>query len=150
VNGSYLLFPRDHDWSTVRSIAANPFQTSEERTTTESQKKTPVSIEVRNGTLIPGFASRLADVLKTRGYAVETIRNATGRGYEKTVIYAPSNGAKSEDLAKLKTLLNANVAPSLPAWLSVSSTGSTESAPVDPDHTDFLVILGTSSSALGK
>ena len=150
VNGSYLLFPRDHDWSTIRSIAADPFQTTEERTATESQKKTPVSIEVRNGTVIPGFASRLADLLKTRGYTVDTIGNATGRGYEKTVIYDLSKGTKNDDLVKLKTLLNANVAPALPNWLSTSSTGSTESAPIDPDHTDFLIILGTSSSALTK
>ncbi len=148
VNGSYLLFPRDQDWSTIRAIAANPFETPEERTATEQQKKTPASIEVRNGTTIPGFASRLADALKAHGYAVDTIGNATGRGYEKTVIYDLTNGKRNDDLATLKNLLNANVATSLPDWLSPTGTPSGESKPADPDHTDFLVILGTSSSKL--
>jgi polyisoprenyl-teichoic acid--peptidoglycan teichoic acid transferase len=147
VNGSYLLFPKDQNWATIRAIAADPFQTTEERAKTEQEKKTPVSIELRNGTTIPGLASRFAETLRTEGYTVETIGNATARGYEKTVIYDLTNGKRNTELAKLKTLLNANVSTTIPAWLSATATaGNAESAPIDPERTEFLVILGSSSN----
>ncbi len=149
VNGAYMLFPRERDWSEIRSIAQNPFASDEEIEAAQEPVK-KVSIEVRNGTNITGFASQVSQRLEESGYVVQSIGNASKRGYEKTVIYDLTDGARADELAKLKTLLQANVSASLPSWTGTSTNDAEELKPADNENTDFLIVLGDASYDLIK
>jgi LCP family protein required for cell wall assembly len=144
VNGAYMLFPRQQDWSEIRALAQNPLATPEQ--IKEEQKPArKVSVEIRNGTNIAGFASRMSRQLEQRGYAINEIGNAVSRGYERTVIYDLTDGSLPNELAALKTLLHANVSPSLPSWAGTSTNGTGEQEPKSGEQTDFLIVLGESS-----
>lgn len=147
VNGAYMLFPRERDWSEIRSIAQNPFASDEELEAVQAPAK-KVAIEIRNGTNITGFASRMSQHLKESGYVVQGIGNASKRGYEKTVIYDLTDGARGDELAKLKSMLQANVSASLPSWAGTSTSNAEEHRPTDSEHTDFLIVLGDASYSL--
>lgn len=145
-----MLFPRQPDWSEIRALAANPFETKEERAAAE-RVIGDVRVEIKNGTLRAGFAAQVAEALRQRGYTVTGTGNALQRGYEKTVIFDLTGGKKTTELAKLKSVLSANVSSVLPAWLNgshaqrvVYSEGLT-AEPVNASTTEFLVILGDSS-----
>ena len=151
VDGAFMLFPRDQDWSEIRDIAADPFKSKEERIASE-RPQTTVRIEVRNGTNITGFAGLVADKLSNAGYQVGNVGNASFRGYEKTVIYDLTSGAKAQELVRLKRLLEANVSATLPAWTSdgngtVLATGMTKEAVV-ATGTDFLIVVGESTRGI--
>jgi LCP family protein required for cell wall assembly len=150
VNGAYMLFPRERDWSEIRAIAQNPFATDEELDAAELAPAQTVTVEVRNGTNITGFASRMSQHLEEEGYVVQAIGNASERGYEKTVIYDLTDGARADELAKLKTMLRANVSASLPTWAGTSTSDAEEQRPTDDEHTDFLIVLGDASYDLVK
>lgn len=147
VNGAYMLFPQDHDWSDIREIAQDPFSSNEERAAREEPERTVV-VEIRNGTNIAGYASRMSQYLTEQGYVIQGIGNASQRGYEKTVIYDLTEGARSAELASLKTTLDANVSASLPSWTTTSTDEDGERKPSDTEYTDFLVVLGSSSYGL--
>ena len=89
---------------------------------------------LQNGTFRTGFAAQVATKLQTLGYIVGATSNAPRRDYERTVIYDMTNGTKSAELARLKKLLNANVAIPLASEQTTSS--------------NFLIILGDSSVGL--
>lgn len=149
VNGAFMLFPKKQDWSEIREIVQNPYKTREERLA-ELKPQTEVRIEIRNGTNITGFASRMSDYLTQNGYLVQDVGNAGNRGYERTVIYDLTRGAKIQELARLRKLLDANVSGNIPGWLDASSpVGSTDTSPVEraaaKQNTDFLIVLGESS-----
>lgn len=140
VNGAYMLFPKKPDWSQIQDIAQHPF--GEDGADIGTKATTPVRLEVRNGTLITGLASRASEELRIKGYLVETVGNATRRDYKQTMIIDLTQGAKANELAKLRTELNATVTTS-----ATSTSDSTTSTPyeqhaADASQTDFLVILG--------
>lgn len=149
----YMLFPRKPDWSEIRAIAANPFQTKEQAEAHE-RPTSVISVEIKNGTVRTGFAAQVSETLKQKGYTVTATGNAAQRGYEKTVIFDLTGGKKPEELARLKKLLDANVSSVLPAWLSGSTTqrvvyseGMT-AEPIAAASSEFLIILGESSLGL--
>lgn len=153
VEGAFMLFPKKQDWSDIREIVQDPFKTREERIATY-KPGSDVRLEIKNGTYRNGFAGIVKDRLVKIGYQVEAVGNADFRGYEKTVIFDLTNGAKSSELARLKKLLDANVSTTVPAWLASSSaTGASRSIMgeglqnerVNATNTDFLIVLGDSS-----
>ncbi len=150
VDGTFMLFPRQQDWSDIREIAADPFKTKEERLK-EVRPTSPISIEVKNGTTVTGFAGQVADRLAAIGYQIGNVGNAAFRGYEHTVIYDLTNGAKSPELARLKQMLDANIST---ATISTSSSsrsiigeGLTKES-IAATGTDFLIILGESTRGI--
>lgn len=153
VDGAYMLFPRKPDWSQVREIAQNPFETPEDRAA-KSRPTEEVRVEIKNGTTRTGYAGQVSDLLKKQGYIVTATGNAVRRGYERSVIFDLTNGAKPLELARLKNMLDANVSTVLPAWLTASTSQRVVYAeeltaePISATSTQFLVILGESSLAL--
>ncbi|MEN9558626.1 MAG: hypothetical protein RL141_995 [Candidatus Parcubacteria bacterium] len=143
VDGAFMLFPRQQDWSEIRTIAGDLLKTKEEHSA-NNRPVAPVRIEIRNGTYLTGLASQAGDRLKTMGYDVADVGNAGERGYERTVIFDLTDGKKSEELTRLRTLLDANVSPTLPAWAAPSSTASSAGTPA----TDFIIILGESTRGM--
>lgn len=161
VDGSFMLFPRDQDWSEIRGILQDPFKSKEERLAGD-RPQAPVMIEVRNGTNVTGFAGTVADKLAHVGYTVGVVGNAAYRGYERTVIYDLTNGAKSQELARLKRLLEANVSATVPNWVTANGAATTSGTgaagslyaegrtkeQVSATSTDFLIILGESTRGI--
>lgn len=155
VNGAFMLFPRNPDWSVIREIAANPFTTSTDPTATVASsattKNTPVAapprIEVRNGTTRTGFAAQVAAKLERDGYEVKAFGNAVRRSYDETVIFDYTNGKKPAELAKLKKTLQATVSLNLPDQIRPTD-GLAQEKPSSGSDIDFFVILGEASYAL--
>lgn len=140
VNGAFVLLPESGSWDELRSIAQNIFIVQP-----QEKKSEKISVEIQNGTVVPGYAAKVAELLRREGYQVLKISNAQSRDYEKTVIYgAPETGSHEEELIKIRSLLDANVAPSplLPASSAATSSGKGQST------ADFLIILGTLSLAV--
>jgi len=142
---AYVLLPRRGDWSEIRQIARNIVTYNALPDATE---KAPATIEVRNGTIRPGLAAKTRERLERIGFEVETIGNAKRQDYEKTVIYDMTNGSDPERLSTLKNFLNAEIALTLPGYLTSDVTPSGLSLsngdiPEKPEtHVDFMVILG--------
>lgn len=147
VNGAFMLFPRKPDWSEIREIAQNPFQTT---STASVPNPDPIvlksKIEVRNGTLRTGFASQIAAMLERNSFEVRSFGNAIRRGYEETVIYDLTQGRKQEELHKLQRLLNASVSLSPPTRENTKDGLAPEKAQYA--DSDFLVVLGEASYPL--
>ncbi len=155
VNGAFMLFPRNPDWSDIRALAANPFK--EVTSTTEiasSSSTTPLptatavrpKIEVRNGTTRTGFAAQMAAKLEKNGYEIKSFGNAVRRGYEETVIFDLTQGKKPDELAALKRSLQAVVSLNQPEMIRPTD-GLAAERPSGPDI-DFFVILGEASYPL--
>lgn len=138
IDGAFMLFPKEEDWSEIRDIVKDPFRTTEERVT-DNRPAQPVTVEVRNGTYATGFAGTVSDKLKALGYEVIGVGNAERRGYERSVIFDLTSGKKAEELAKLKRLLDANISTTDPEL--TQEDGMTLA-------TDFLIILGDSSRGM--
>lgn len=144
VNGAFMLFPKKSDWSDIRAIVANPFESKTQLAVTQRAKG--VTLEIKNGTLRSGYASQIATSLERGGYDVLATGNARLRNYERTVIYDLTGGTKLDELVKLKKILNANVASVPPSKEILLPDGNREN--LNATSAQFLVILGGSSASL--
>ena len=150
VNGSFLLFPRQTDWSEIRRIIANPFTSTittapqvvqEKKDETSPPPAKPIIVHVQNGTFRTGLAARASTLLVKSGYTVAGTANALKRDIRDTVMYDLTGGAKDAELVRLKQLLGATISTTPPdIGQATSSAGSI--------HPDFIIILGESSAAL--
>ncbi len=159
VNGAFMLFPRNPDWSAIRELAANPFKEASTSTVATSNPTstnrvaqvapvTPPRIEVRNGTTRTGFAAQMAAKLEKGGYEVKTFGNAIRRGYEETIIFDLTKGKKPQELAKLKKSLQATVSLNQPDAIQPEDGLPPEKPSADSGEVDFFVILGEASYPL--
>jgi polyisoprenyl-teichoic acid--peptidoglycan teichoic acid transferase len=132
--GTYLLRPKlgAGNFSEIQTAARNLIATdpsAPEENVLETKK---LRIVIQNGTSREGLASRTAQKLKLDSYVVTSISNAVRHDYEKTVIYALSQDASPDDIRHIRETLNANIAPSVPAYIET------------PDA-DILIIVGINS-----
>lgn len=150
VNGAFMLFPRNPDWSDIRALAAEPFKKTETTPVAASKPPTPQvrpRIEIRNGTTRTGFAAQMAAKFEKGGYEVRSFGNAVRRGYEESVIFDLTEGKKPEELAKLKKTLQARVSLSQPGVVQPED-GLAPERPTQGAELDFFVILGEASYPL--
>jgi len=160
INGAYVLMPKEDDWSEVKSLAENIFD-AEISSTVESQNSIaqqaiPASVEIQNGTGVSGLAFETSQLLSGSGFDVVKIGNAEDRSYEQTIIYDLTEGSKDEELAALKTFLEADISMSALGWvyadevvpreLSVTTPGEEYITTQEP--IDFLIILGQNATEL--
>lgn len=155
VNGAFMLFPKNPDWSEIRALAAEPFKevaTGTVSTTSSSTNALPSAaavrprIEVRNGTTRTGFAAQMAAKLEKNGYEVKAFGNAIRRGYEESVIFDLTQGKKPQELANLKKALQATVSLNQPEIIRPTD-GLAAEKPTGGE-VDFFVILGEASYPL--
>lgn len=140
INGAFVLLPESGSWDELRSMAQNIFTVQQPSRVSEK-----TTVEIQNGTAVPGYAAKVAEMLRHEGYQVLKISNAKSKDYEKTVIYGNQEMEyRQDDLIKIRGLLDANVSPSLllPASSATTSAGAQQST------ADFLIILGTLSLAV--
>ena len=164
INGAYMLFPKQPDWSQVRDLMQHPFNTTSTNAEVAINNDTPappaqhlIRVELRNGTTRTGFAAEIALKLERAGYQVSAFSNAVHRGYDQTVIYDLSDGKKSSDLTNLGHLLNATISFTQPIWTKATGAhpesrlmlndGLTQEQIYSP-NTDFLIILGDATYPL--
>lgn len=149
IDNAFVLLPESGTWDEIREIAKNIFTAPPE----VKKRKIP-AVEIQNGTVIPGFAASVGELLRRSGFQVVKIGNSPVRDYEKTVIYEIKGADHKSALEELRSLLDANVAVTLPAFyhgarggeLSLSGDAAARNNPVP--EADFLIILGTRSLAV--
>lgn len=159
LNGAYVLLPKNDDWTPVRKLARTllePDGTGASSIAAGAVEEKPrfVRVEIQNGTTITGLAFRASQLLEQQGYDVTKIGNASERGYEHTVIYDLTNGARPDDLKALSDRLGADVTMSATGWLvsgtvvpkGITVTSDDMASLATEDDIDFLVILGESSA----
>jgi hypothetical protein len=95
----YILF-RDNDESVDTSAVSESITATEEATETQSEmvvvSPSPViseeaavlegSVRIANGNGITGEGKRISDLLKTKGYTIDLVNNAS-KNYTETIIY---------------------------------------------------------------
>lgn len=129
-DGAYILLPRGGSFRPVRemidTIFGDPISENSKTTevlipTTKTIKikkiKEKASIEILNGTWLPGLASQASEELKVGGFTIFKLGNSPERNYTKNTIYDLSYGEKKESLEALKTAYDAEVSFSWPLWL---------------------------------
>jgi LCP family protein required for cell wall assembly len=97
--------------------------------------KENASVEVLNGTTVPGLAGTTGDTLKTYGYNVTKVDSAPSSDYTKTTLVDLTNGKKPYTKNYLQKRFNATVVTKLPD-ATIQATGA-----------DFVVILGQDATA---
>jgi polyisoprenyl-teichoic acid--peptidoglycan teichoic acid transferase len=159
INGSYVLLPRDDDWSEIQSIAENVFDGETAQEATEmiaTEEALPAAIEIQNGTNVTGLAFETSQLLSGSGFNVLKIGNAQSREYPKTIIYDLTKGEKSDELSLLTEFLEADVQESGTGWAlsneveprELTVTPSGEEQVTTPEPIDFLIILGDNAQEL--
>jgi LCP family protein required for cell wall assembly len=150
VGGAYMLFPRKPDWSEIRNIANNPF-VSKEEAERQLMAQTQAILEIKNGTTYEGYAYQVSQKLKKSGYRVSSIGNAAHRGYERTILFDLTGGQKTNELVRLKKILDADVSSAKPTDVKGHQViyGQFMTAEtLDSTSTEILVVLGDSSLGL--
>jgi len=125
IGGAYLLLPRDMSFYQIQQMVKYIFEPQK-----EAKAKEKVKVEIQNGTKIEGLAYQTSVTLKSTGYAVLKIGNASQQNYDKTIVYDLTNGQNPEALEDLKNKFKAYIV-----------SGKPDSIIISP-NIDFLIILG--------
>lgn len=141
-DGAYILTPRSGNFSEIRGLVQNIFDSATTTSAISIKSLDPISdgakVFIANGTWVTGLASKTSNTLQQYQFEIVGTGNAVERNYEQSVVYDLSSGAKNDSLNTLKKLTGATQAFNSPAWLEPYKTGENES--------DFLLILGTSAN----
>ncbi len=136
--GAYLLIPRSGKFTEIEYLVQNVFgQVPIEEKKKVQEEKT--KIEVLNGTWINGLASRVALDLEKYGFSVTNVGNSEHKDYQKNVIYILNNQNRDDSLAILREKMQANVAETIPEWLSENLE---KDAINNLSKPDFILVLG--------
>ncbi|MFA5130151.1 MAG: LCP family protein [Patescibacteria group bacterium] len=137
VSGAYMLFPKKQDWSEIRTIVEHPFDSD---AVVAADERAPIRVEIRNGTPIEGLGARIAQKLKTNGYSVQTIGNASVKDVTRTTIYDQTHGNRMTELNALANTLRAATSSLSPATAQPSSG--------DLPDADFIILLGSDATSV--
>jgi len=140
-NGSFVLEPRYDDYSEIKFITANIFETdpvyvvpTRDTSIPEVQIENPVvsqetaRIEIQNGTFVNGLAGANKQTLVDLGYEVVKVGNADKQNYRETIIYDLTDTPFPKTESFLAENFSSNIQTSIP--LGISSTA------------DYLIVLG--------
>jgi LCP family protein required for cell wall assembly len=136
--GAYLLMPRSGKFTEIEYLVNNVFEQvpNQEKEKVEAEK---AKVEILNGTWINGLASRVAVDLEKYGFNIVRVSNSERKDFEKNVIYIFNNQIKNESLNILKDKMQANVAETIPEWLSADIGKNADTKSAKPD---FILVLG--------
>lgn len=132
IEGSYVLIPRDGNYSEIRRLTQQLFSDAAPET---ALTREPISVEILNGTEIPGLAHQIADLLAQQGFEVVNIGNAPERPVQKTQLYNLHPGKSADQERRIQLFLDAIVREqaALPFITEVSAAKK---------EADFVIILG--------
>ncbi len=148
---AYVLLPRKGDWSDIKRLAERVLEAPTDGAAPTPAEARAVRVEIRNSTKLPGLAKKTQDLLSKVGYQVVSIGNAKETNRERTIVYDLTNGGYPEELQTIKNLLGAEVAVTLPGYLSSGLTPSNialsnSQQPQVQGGADFLVVLGQNAA----
>lgn len=131
IDGGYYLQPLNNDFTEIQYLINHVFDTQSATPATNSVSA--IRVEIRNGTIVSGLASRAATELKLLGYQVIKTGNAPNQALTKSVVYKITG----EDRTDAENLLNKKyntvaIHDNIPEWVK---------AEVSPDI-DFFIVLG--------
>jgi LCP family protein required for cell wall assembly len=149
LHNNYLLFPKDGDWTRVKSIISDPLR-SDDQIDADVQKI--AKVEIKNGTLRTGFAFEMTNSLSLKGFEASSMGNATKRQYKRSMIFDLTGGTKLAELESLRVSLDADVSLTPPEDIDGSDARivyaeDLSKERVESPQTDFLIVLGESSFA---
>ncbi|MDO8520701.1 MAG: LCP family protein [bacterium] len=135
IEGSYVLIPRDGNYSEIRRLTQQLFS---DKTTTDEKNTAPqqiFSVEILNGTNISGLGHQIADLLRQQGFDVLSVGNAPERPVQQTQLYNLHPGTGADPERRIQQFLDALVheKKSLPFITEVSAAKR---------EADFVIILG--------
>lgn len=155
INGSYVLLPKQDDWSGLEEVAENIFETnaSSSAATEVVEPQAMARVEIQNGTSVSGLAFQASQLLMGTSFDVVSIGNADSKEYKTTIIYDLSGGEKDDALAVLKEFLEADVSMTASGWAFSDEVVPRELTITDEeidadDGIDFLIILGQNAENL--
>jgi LCP family protein required for cell wall assembly len=145
VNGSYVILPKNPDWSELQTYVKGIFDAPVKAT---EVALAPAHVEIQNGTTVNGLARETAGKIAKNGFVVAKICNASERGITTTTILDLTHGKRAADLNRLKKILSAEAIVPKNDWKYTTEITPTDGVqPVDPNaqpkDLDFLVILGS-------
>ncbi len=138
--GSYVLLPKNGDFSEIRYLVQNIFQEApkEEKTNIVTER---AKLQVLNGTWVNGLANRTATDLEKYGFDIIEVGNSTRRNFDKSVIYDLAMGEKMKSLSVLKEKTGASVTFELPEWLKEEMAQRLKDEN-NKEEPDFILVLG--------
>jgi len=148
-NGAYVLVPKIgiSNFDQIH-VAINHFLYPTVLKPLDQQQN--ILVELQNGTLIGGFASKVANRLEKNGVKITKIGNAETQNIKQTLIYDLSQGARPEIIQAIQEQLpGAKISIEIPEKVleehnkeQIIKIHNTP-IPTTERTTDFLVILGS-------
>ncbi len=135
---AFILIPKSGNFLEMQMLIKNIFKEEEGSVVKELEEsiiENRVKISVVNGSWTTGLAANTAATLERAGFEIIEVSNAKRRDYETNKVYDLSFGRFNDELEKLLTLVNAEMAFDAPSWISNYEEGERQS--------DFLLLLGT-------
>jgi LCP family protein required for cell wall assembly len=129
-DGAFVLTPKAGDFSELQAVVHNVFNPD------QPAKLRPQKVEIQNGTRVNGLAYDVSLYLQSLGFNVIKTGNAPTQDYARTVVYDLKKNDVENKTREIVELLNADQAPTLPEWLTATS-----STLVSP-NADIVIILG--------
>jgi LCP family protein required for cell wall assembly len=125
VGGLSVVLPRagTGDFRQIQSYIRNTLKDS-------FIKSENASITILNGTSIPGVATSKAEELRSYGYNIVKVDNAPTKTYDKSVLVDFRGGSKKYTKSYLERRF------------SVSAVGSLPDPAIQPENSDFVIIIG--------
>jgi LCP family protein required for cell wall assembly len=138
--GSYVLIPKNGDFSEIKYLVQNIFQEApqEEKTTIITER---AKLQVMNGTWVNGLANRTATDMEKYGFDIVSVGNSSRRNFDKSIIYDLAMGEKMKSLSVLKEKTGASVTFELPEWLKAELAENLKSDN-KKEEPDFILVLG--------
>lgn len=126
----YINRPRAgmYDYSEIQNYVRNALRDS-------FLQKESAKVAVYNGTKTSGLATTKANELKSFGYEVTTVANASNQTYTKTTVVDLTNGSKKYTKHYLEQRFGVTAVTALP------------DATISADGADFVIILGSDASS---
>ncbi len=132
--GAFILSPRTGNFTEIKDMFTNVFDTKpavvDDTPPQNAPLLTPVTIEIQNGTWIPGFAARTKQTVEDLGLPVASVDNTQKKPYTESGIYLISNAQAGDVLQTLRNELRIPIKQTVP-------TGE-----ITKSDTDILIILG--------
>ena len=132
--GAYILIPRHDSFSEIAYEIEHIF-------TPEKERPEPVKVAIRNGTLVTGLASKVAELFEDKQFFVSQVANATRKDWNVTTIYKLSTKISRDELDDIAKEFSANVSLGLPSWLTIADQPNSTTTPSIPPS-DILIIVG--------
>ncbi|MBI5134738.1 LCP family protein [Candidatus Uhrbacteria bacterium] len=127
IDGAYILVPKGGNFERIQQMAQVMFEGRElirpefgQQPSASPTRLTGVkmSVEVLNGTTLPGYATRIAQLLETNGLSVNSVGNAPVRDATATIVYMNGSTQTLETTAnRIARLVGGAVSSDIPPWL---------------------------------